>query len=1124
MSYSIKIQDTTGLWIVTDDDTGKIISRGASPSVAVNLAIQKGMPSAEKDQLLNSAESQQTTSTQPAPPATAATAASDDAPKGPNAPPQAQVSDNGRIVPPPDTTTPSNAIPPATSENAEGATTGTNAPTKTFEQTQATYYENDGTSSTSNTALKAPAVGANAEGDAGEAEAQAAIKPGVGTKDDAATPNPTNTQAVVNANDFKLVKVVPQPNVLDQYPSSNYIASVYLLNDAQYKRLIASDVKKIDGYQLLFQSGGAGVSDGVIRAPSQTVYENDGTSSTTEINYPSANRNPYFANDFYIDSLSISTLTHGKGSGSAHSSTDIKFTVVEPQGMTMLERLRDAVANHAPQCAGGAINYVAATFLLVIRFYGYDQNGSIIQPIKGGMLGNDVTSDPKAAVEKFIPFLIKNINWSVGTKTVSYDWECAPVGQYLGGYSDRGTVPFDMQLNASSVELMLGGPATYSSTTTSPATPGASTTNAKTSTPGFVPVGGNNTANQQATVRRIDNATIVPASSAQAERDDAAAVDAAAPQTAAAAPTTKKTVVQGLMAALNDFQKQAVEDGKIEQADVYSVEFVGPDANLIAGASLNTLTGKYDKTKTPAGVNGPGSINPDTNSVDPASRSSSITAGQQIIQVLELVLRNSQYITKQALFEIDRYGNQVPTKKPTSNDQVRWYSISMSATQRSDKIDKKRNAFAYDIKYTISPYLIKNLNSVYFPVNSFSGVHKSYPYWFTGQNVAVLEYQENLNVLYKATLNGSKDDKSSADRIKGAQTSNLLELMSFSLASRSGESSQGALGRTFDLTANAAEQLYDPASLRSVKVKIIGDPAWVQQGSVLKPTSVSTVGASAFTTGFNPDGSISYDTQDILFEVNWQPPEDYNLSTGLADPYSGKQSSVQKQYNTKTSKISRVYIATKVTSTFRQGRFEQELEGVLYQFAPVTLTANAAPGGSFASSSDIDAERASNAAAVAASNKARGNNQTQATGNRIGLELTGRIQNNGLTDPRSTLSSDGGTAAILGAQQASPTGAYNNSLPPGNSRELTDARTSWAAAKTVPVSLQNAQPPMPVTDGNNNVLDTTNIESSPPKLNSVVSRINAAATAAGPRGRGAAPGNPTSSTIPNNQLINKPDY
>ena len=62
-----------------------------------------------------------------------------------------------------------------------------------------------------------------------------------------------------------------------------------------------------------------------------------------------------------------------------------------------------------------------------------------------------------------------------------------------------------------------------------------------------------------------------------------------------------------------------------------------------------------------------------------------------------------------------------------------------------------------------------------------------------------------------------------------------------------------------------------------------------------------------------------------MFEVAWQRPEDYSLETGLADPYAktrGARNPVQ----------STVYQAVKVTSEFKQGRFEQNLEGTIYMF------------------------------------------------------------------------------------------------------------------------------------------------------------------------------------------------
>lgn len=120
--------------------------------------------------------------------------------------------------------------------------------------------------------------------------------------------------------------------------------------------------------------------------------------------------------------------------------------------------------------------------------------------------------------------------------------------------------------------------------------------------------------------------------------------------------------------------------------------------------------------------------------------------------------------------------------------------------------------------------------------------------------------------------------------------------------------------------------MYSPNDLARVKVRIIGDPAWIQQGSIFAGVEPANFNFNAF----NPDGTINFDSNQIMFEIAWQRPEDYDPSTGLADPYSGGYSGTA---NAKRKPIqSNVYQAHKVTSEFRNGRFEQTLEGGLYTF------------------------------------------------------------------------------------------------------------------------------------------------------------------------------------------------
>lgn len=1011
-------------------------------------------------QLATAEEALKPQAPQPAPPATASQTAQDDAPKGPTATPEQTVGPDGRVTTPTNTG-PTNAEPTPTGENPAGTTTGTDAPVKTTEETQSIT-----TDSNSGAPLKAPSAGASAEGTAGEAEAAGAvIKPGVAAaKDDGGTS--ATPQQAVNAEEQARPNVKPRPNVLDDYASYTYSASVYLMTEVQYARLLNSSSKKIDGYQLLFQSGGAANNVGGIRTPSLRSAANaDNDFNNSDPVLPDGGRNPYFDNDFYIDSVTIETLPPGKGTGAAHNVSTMKFTLVEPNGITLLDRLYDAVANSAPQSADGKVNYSAATYLMVLRFYGYDSEGNLEQvrskPDQEG------TSDPAAIVEKFIPFRVAGIKWSIGSKLVSYDWECVPIGQMIAGYASRGTIPYDVQLVDSTVGGLLGSAAKYSGTTAPAATPGASTT----------PSSSSNSNQSDAETRRLASA------------GSAAPAPAPAPAKANAAPTDKTTVTAGLVGAMNDFQKKLVKDGIYTYADEYVVKFVGPDANKIRDAQLQLPNTKVDKRLTAAGkstTQDPKSLDQSRTSVDMVSRSFSITAGQQLLQAIDLTIRNSSYIRDQALVIINPDGTQ--TANPNArNKPLKWYTITMTSEPISE-LDPKRNDRAYRIIYSIASREVKNVNSKYFPISKFSGVHKSYPYWFTGQNTAVLDYQESVNHLFQLTVSGSDKDASNASKTRNQYTSSMADIITYNYAPRSTESSSGASGKENEIGANAAEVIYSPSDISEAKVKIVGDPAWIMQGSNFRMVTDEMFGGAALTTGFMPDGSIAFDNQDVLFEINWQRPEDYDLNTGLADPYS----QTQKKYNNRTALQSRVYLCKKVTSEFKHGAFTQMLEGVLYQF-PIPSKTNAAN------------PPAAKSTTAAANTKPSDPNQSDAETQRLANAGTP-----GTTRPSAATSSapnesaaetqrlaNAGSAANLGAQQ-------NSSTPKTPSVSTGGTRTTTGPANTGATNSQltPAGPPKPATDSSGGTVGTPGATgTAPPKI--------------------AADTSPTSPTIPANQPIVK---
>jgi hypothetical protein len=767
-----------------------------------------------------------------------------DRPQTPNPDPEILTPD-GRIVARPDTTSGTTADP---SVSTQAVDTGTNAPVKTISQTQATPAELAGPG-----LLRDPRdADAQAGGFYGGGVAPAVTQIGVGAGPEDTGVATKNATRVEIDNVFNESVVTPKPNVLDQYASYTYVSSVYLVPKATYDTMMNTKQKNLTGGVILFQSGGGG---------------------------PPAGRNPYFSLDYYIDKIEIKSFINGKGTGLSHNAKEINMTVVEPSGITLIDNITRAVQGIYPNTSEKK-NILDAVFLLVIRFYGYDDQGNLV---RGGVARPNGTTDQNAFVEKWFPFVIKDIKFKVASKIVEYDiTAAAPQYRYNIGTA-RASIPYNIELSGQTVKDLLSGTAQYTVTEIIP-----------------VENGDNYTAERAVSV-------LPP------------------PEKASSAPSPKTTIRQGLMAALNEHQQRLTQSNPPTQryADEFSIAFVGAGnaPSAIANARI-VPPGRLDKGSTSMAV-------PATaadaklgtkQSMDANSRVQSATAGMQIVQFIDQVLRNSTYLKDQQLVEVDQDTGEI-SFNGTPAQNVAWFKISLEAKAMMDKWDDIRKQFAYKIKYIVSPYKLSDLNSKYFPTPKFTGVQKEYQYWFTGQNTQVLNYEENIDGLYYLTLSGANFN--TLVSIPNEQN----EQIHFNFAPNSVESSQGAKGNTNEPVANAAEQLYQPNALKTADLTIIGDPAWLQQGegSLGQNTSNWNFGS------FLPDGTLNFDSQQILFRVAFNAPADYDTSTGLMNPglASSQAPSPAQGAPRGPAQINRVYIASECTSTFHKGKFIQNIKGSL---------------------------------------------------------------------------------------------------------------------------------------------------------------------------------------------------
>jgi len=763
----------------------------------------------------------------------------------PTQPPGEIVDAEGRIRPTPSTQLPSNTEPDAS------PTSGIDAPLRQAEDIQSNPPPTARRPIEPGSASTLPQSGLIQPTVSDPAAPVPGARPGV------AAPGDDQTNAVrARINDIfggGGARIVPQENVLSRYNNYTYNISLYLMSQNDYRRLLNNE-NVLTGSKLLIQSGGIPINE----------------------------RNQFFPVDFYIDDVRIKSAISGRGTGGAHNSFSMTFKITEPNGVTFINRLVAATQQYVSD-QGDPIpqNYAAQNFLMVIRFYGYDEAGNLVD-ISGNVQSADATTGPSAIVQKFIPFQFTAVKFRMTNSLVTYECEAVCPQNVIASGGARGVIPYNIELTATTLKELLLGNASFSTVRTTSAGNAGRETTVTTANRQADPA---LTAAVPATASTLspfsDGLSGTTATTGGGEFFDSAvyqdvirsqgflnSTKLPSPPKASAAPTPN--IVSGLVEALNRYQQEQVQAGTVEHPDVYEIvipEEILQNAKMQppeAAAGLASVPMTQARTAAQAKLGATQSVNRDAKNV-------SATAGMSIVQFLDQCVRTSTYIYDQQtkIIITDKNGQQrsIPNGVPGNN--LAWYRIGMDVEPL--RYDQKRRDWTYRIRYSITPYRVNDVKSDYFPKSQFTGVHKSYDYWFTGKNTEVVDYQQDYNYLYYIVVNTSQ--------AQPTLLTNPYEYEKRAFQPRSNESTQGSEGKINEPSASAATNLYSPADTARTKLTILGDPAWLQQGELT--TGISNL--DKFYYGpFLPDGTINYDSQEILFQVRFISPVDYNLDTGLA--------------------------------------------------------------------------------------------------------------------------------------------------------------------------------------------------------------------------------------------------
>ena len=382
------------------------------------------------------------------------------------------------------------------------------------------------------------------------------------------------------------------------------------------------------------------------------------------------------------------------------------------------------------------------------------------------------------------------------------------------------------------------------------------------------------------------------------------------------AGSTIEEALGGLAEKLNKDEQASV---KSEPRNTYSFEFIGsPDeVDRLKNASLvvpnNNLKSSWNTSDAQ-----------NTNQVTdglaarsypkPNKKVFAAKGGTIINDVVAMIFKQSTYMTDalKGLYNAKTFGKGKPTTSNPTDQQLSWYNLSceVSNARFSDEL----RDWTYDIKYVIQPFSSPAVVTPLLAANpeySFYGPHKTYEYYFTGQNSEILSYEQSFNNNYylTAALEDGLDTP-------GFTKNDFYPPMRPGI--RPTVSRAGSFNRSVDAQNTALTILYDPNSFIEGKLTIMGDPDYLMTPN---PSSLNQVynrfyGSDNYT--INPNGG------QIFITIDFKEAIDYDINNGFL---SINDNILFFKYPPAIQKLVKGVILQlmSVTNTFDNGKFTQTL-------------------------------------------------------------------------------------------------------------------------------------------------------------------------------------------------------
>ena len=663
--------------------------------------------------------------------------------------------------------------------------------------------------------------------------------------------------------DLSKIEINPRPNELNKFSSVTYNIALYMINSKSYVNLMSAPSTPeavIQDSVLLMRSGGVGRDN----------QDNELAASLG------------IDNSFFIDDLEVTTISAGPSKYKQNTNaTDVRFTITEPRGVTLLEKLQTAAKI---TLASTKEQYIHAPYLLEIKFKGYDELGQpIVAPSK----------------PKYIPIKINDISFEVTAMGTVYSVTAMPFAHKLFGQINS-TIPMNIELTAGTIGNIFSDPIQNFTTET-----------VETRVSGSAPP------NQQPETIKTEKVKYGDSYKTLAD----ALTDYQKKRTKETVKVSKER--QGPGGPSGGFTEEKIP-AAAKGYDTYSFTL----ATEIANAKLNvdaifdaldspTPTGqkkddgKANLSQFQAYAQGfKGSV-----SIDKDKKTFKINAGTDITKLLNLVIMHSDYMDKNII--------ENPEQAAASGEPIKWFRVKpiiKSAEGDGKGYDDKDGRYKYHIEYVVEPSVIYYHDFPWAKKSkpSGNGVHKVYDYIFSGKNTEVLNFDLKFRSAFMQTMTagtGSPFANKNADNPFIPQVKEQPQ-------STEGNTTNGA----DSLTRARAKDLFstvmsDGVDMVELSLGIIGDPAYFTTSDFYWQDRVRQ--GRQYTEAFMPDGTINYELSQPYVQVNLKTPVDYDDISGLANPNTATNSS-----------FSGVYKVTEVVHNFSSGLYQQTLKGIRAPLQP----------------------------------------------------------------------------------------------------------------------------------------------------------------------------------------------